>query len=38
MGDPVQDAGARVTGQINRYDVGFIAMKTEDAQTGWNAH
>ena len=23
--------GARVTGQIDRYDVGFIAMKTEDA-------
>jgi hypothetical protein len=24
--------GARVTGQIDRYDVGFIAMKTEDTE------
>ncbi len=26
--------GARVSGQVDRYDVGFLAMKTEEAQSG----
>jgi hypothetical protein len=29
--------GARVSGRVNRYDIGFLAMKTDSLQTGGGA-